>query len=551
MSEKQFLLIGVAIVILVVGAFGYLTYTEYQELQKLKGEVADLIKKIDGHREKIAKIKGLQEEINILDSEFEEQREKLPDSKELENLLEIISYLCTETGVDKPKRMKKQEVRGQPGAKAAVGGIEEIVYDCELDGKFFNFVKFLNWLEHYKRLIRVRTFALRGGGKKGEAKADRLQNPVLGYTLQLITYEYKAGEGAADRPREFNVEKPNIPKAEEIEIDSTKRDPFRFSLEVQPDGPVPPPVNGGVDIRGDGPEMDTALANAEERVGKLRARVLKIIGMPQASPEELRAVQAEFKDLEDVLKGLKPNSTPNRAKLETIKATLADVGKKMGELMQKLWKMVATKLNTEMGDLVTAKRYKEAVPPFLAFLAEFRDFERTGDMDKLLESVCDKVLNALERHVEENYEYDETIKLIEEIKRVLGPVASKPTNRVYKDFLERRDEKGNLVGGLAQVRKKAEDIKQFKGYKIDLRGVIWQPEPSSRVCIVLVPASLENKDDKRHVLREGDFIGMSKIADDRVRILEITPYKRVICGFRGLKIPLLLGEVERAKLGKK
>ncbi|MCI0341351.1 MAG: type 4a pilus biogenesis protein PilO [Planctomycetales bacterium] len=534
MSEKQFLIVVVALGVLVLGVFGFLSYKDYARIREIKAESTQLDDMLKVHKKKIERIPELKGEVAKLESKFEDQRKILPEVRDVTNLIEVMTYLCERAKLENPRDVQPLAKKEAGPKRAPTGEIEAILYTFEITGSFFNFVQFLNYLEHYQRFLRVRDFSISGGGDRGRKGVVEGVATDLKFKITLITYRYRPTEGPEPKKQWLPIEEPRIPPLAVIKLQPP--DPFVFSLvpvEVGPPagpGPVGPVVPPGHE------DFMKALADLQKRVRELSVEVIR--QGASAPPDKLRKMVEEYNtcraQVEALEKGAGVHGQEARTQLDNIKEDLKNVGARMKDIIKAFVLGEARRLKQELVALNEARRYREVLDPFLALVSETKTFERDASMDAELRPVLDEVVRALEQLVETEAAFKDVIEAHERLKKELKDIINKPTGAVFKVHLMDRIEK---------IRRKAEDIKKFLEKKILVKGAIWTPDAQWRVAIIILPQALaDQKNPGRHIFWEKDRVGRAEPAEEAIVLDEVTPMKRVYFRYKGLRIPLPVGE---------
>lgn len=539
MSEKQFLIVGALLVVLFVGLFGFLSYREYETYEALQAEVQALEAEITKYTDQINKINSLKADLDVLNQRFEKARKILPSDQELEGLITILNHLCKQTGMDYPRSLMKQKGSARPRAGAA-GDIEEILYDIELEGTFFNFVRFVNWLEHYKRHMRMRTVNITGGG--GEDSAIGLQDVPdyklnLKFSLTMATYRYTGQTDGSAAEAELRVDDAILDESERIELEAfQKRDPFIFGLKpTKVDGPVKPGEE--VDVTKDQDELLVKLNKALDDAKKLRHEVRKArqagdIPVYWDIINRFNALTKWFTDQE-----ARRDDTKKAAK--ELEVVIADIAKSMPVIVDRLIRERIDQVVAAADAAMEDARYGEAVTPLLTFLTEFADFDIPESNLPALSGVFDRVYQALTALVEQKSAYREAVDLIERIEAQMAPFTKRRglEGKTFADFIER----------LREVKLKAQNIKDFRSLGIIVSGLIWVPDETGRICIVESGNVRQSAARPRRIFVEGEVIGTVKDETDTVRISKVTQFKSVDFEFRGLTIAQPLGDPKDQK----
>ncbi len=538
MSEKQFLIVVVALGVLVLGVFGFLSYKDYARIREIKAESATLDDQLKVHKKKIELIPALKAEVIKLEGKFDEQRKFLPEVRDTNNLIEVMTYLCEEAKLNRPEDVQPEMKRETGPKRAPTGEIEPILYKIELSGSFFNFVQFLNLVEHYQRFLRVRDFTISGGGDRGKKGVVEGVAADLKFKLTLITYRFRPTEGPEPKRTWLTVEQPKIPKQDEVKLQVP--DPFVFSLTPVETGPGPGPgPEVGPTLPPGHDEFMKALADLQKKVRELSVEVIR--QGAAAPPDKLRKMVEDYNkcrtEVESFEKQVGLHGQEARAQLDTIKEDLKNVGARMKDIIRAFVTQECRRLKQELVSLNEARRYREVLDPFLALVGETKTFERDATMDAELKPVLDEVVRALEQLVETEAAFKDVIEAHERLKKELKEIIPRPTGAVFKV---------HLMDKIEKIRRKAEDIKKFLEKKIIVKGAIWTPDPQWRVAIIILPTTLADpKNTGRHIFWEKDRVGKAEPAEEAIVLEEVTPMKRVFFRYKGLRIPLPVGE-ERA-----
>jgi Tfp pilus assembly protein PilO len=525
------MIVGVSVVALFVVLFGWLTWGEWEEYQKIDAELKQLETEIAALNAKIVKIPDMRKTRDTLVERFEEKRKILPNKAERENLIEVISYLCEKTGMPAPLDYTPVDAKKGPGARQATGGIEEILYQVKLEGTFFAFIRFANWLEHYKRHIRIRTFAITGGGGVDTATKESVE---LKYDVLLVSYQYTGAAGAEDE-KALVLEEPKINPMELIEIEPDARDPFRFPLVLTVTTPGEPTGTVPGDQSKTEQELIRVLDEKLDIADRLRRDIVKqTTDTPMSKLKEILDAHMELTVFLSKTRALGPESGRRLAELRT---KVQELDGLIPQVLYPLWAKRIAEVTALVDDHTENRRYADVVLPTLALVSQFRDFSPNPQVEQGLAALFGKVTGALTALVEELSEYKRTIDLITQIDKEIGPLRNSKLTTLYARFLD----------SLKDIKKKAEDIKLFRELNIAVTGLIWGKEKQDRICIVhadkLAGTDPVGSKFRRRLFVEDEVVGTVKgSAADAVVIKSITRDKKVIFEFRKLSIAVELGD---------
>lgn len=172
------ILVASAVIALGSGAGVYLLQKKAGVLEQqntaLEGRVAKA-------RTKINKLPELRAERERAEARLVIAERILPSQEEIENLVDNLSEFARESGVviTEAAPFRQSGYRGgQGGAKK----FEEANFSLSIEGNFFQFVKFLNLLENYKRFIKVDGFTVKSGKDPGKPHEIELTFTTFTYT---------------------------------------------------------------------------------------------------------------------------------------------------------------------------------------------------------------------------------------------------------------------------------------------------------------------------------------------------------------------------------
>jgi type IV pilus assembly protein PilO len=175
----------------ILGAIGVLICAGYyfgfyqdsaQDLARLRGEEANLQRKLSEVRLIAGNIVAFQEEIEELEIKLKKALRQLPNKKQLEVLLTDISNLGKTAGVEIRSFQRQEEIFHDFYA--------EVPISIELDGEYHDIGKFFELLSGLKRIVNMG--ALKIGVAKESIDSTRLKVSGVATTFRFIG----AGAGA-------------------------------------------------------------------------------------------------------------------------------------------------------------------------------------------------------------------------------------------------------------------------------------------------------------------------------------------------------------------
>ena len=151
LSRLQRIIVAAAIVVLIVGGFVYFfCIPKYQEIDRLKDEVAKTEKKLAETKEKAAALDEYREKMEAARAKFTIVSRALPLKDEVPSLLTSVSQAGKDSGLTfllfEPKGEKKQDFYA------------EIPIKMELSGSYHDLGEFFDKLAGMSRIVNVREF---------------------------------------------------------------------------------------------------------------------------------------------------------------------------------------------------------------------------------------------------------------------------------------------------------------------------------------------------------------------------------------------------------
>jgi len=192
LTEKQRLLIGLAIVVVLLAVIGVLIWRDRIRIGEAREEIAGLDAKIAMHEKTTARKPKLRADL-LKEKRREPYRTRvLPDSPEAEQFLWMLKQKRAEAQVQILSTMRSET---SPGKAKAVGSCRPHGWTLTLVGSFFNLVRFINLLESQSRFVRVESFTLAPGGAGAEARK------TMKMTLALTAFSYAPATAAAKKKK--------------------------------------------------------------------------------------------------------------------------------------------------------------------------------------------------------------------------------------------------------------------------------------------------------------------------------------------------------------
>jgi Tfp pilus assembly protein PilO len=165
LSEKQLLIVTVAITVLLTGGLGFLIWSDLQKVEEEEKKIADLRTQIEAAQAEIDQIESREYRV-IANREISEKEVAfLPSQTEIENFWDVLERFAEESGVRISGISSKGQSRRSKKVKSTIQSVPQIM---SLTATTEEFLHFLNLLENYDRLISVVEYRLSRGGRTDE-----------------------------------------------------------------------------------------------------------------------------------------------------------------------------------------------------------------------------------------------------------------------------------------------------------------------------------------------------------------------------------------------
>lgn len=171
--EKTLVIVSIAVAFVVVAGLSALCYSKHRKIEGINKETSELRKQVQELQKKINLLPLLEEEMDELVEQIVEYEKILPDAKEVENLMIMLSEQANKSDCSVGD-FSLIETRRTMAARRSAGqaAYQKIKFECSVSSRklgkgYFSACKFLNLLETYKRFIAVDDFDIKGGKKEG------------------------------------------------------------------------------------------------------------------------------------------------------------------------------------------------------------------------------------------------------------------------------------------------------------------------------------------------------------------------------------------------
>jgi Tfp pilus assembly protein PilO len=204
-TEKQLVLITIAVAVLLTAGFGSLIWLDLQAIHKneITDEDAAAAEVTDAEQwGEIRKMQEIKRQMEVAQAEADlipkreidvivnreivnRDAQILPEIDDVNNLARTINDFAEQAGVTLTKI-------GDLSINVGGEAIKTMPVQLSLSGSFDQFLKFLNLFENVDRIINTRSFSLQGGKVVGQGRDRRAIHDIR---LDLVTYIYSPSVG--------------------------------------------------------------------------------------------------------------------------------------------------------------------------------------------------------------------------------------------------------------------------------------------------------------------------------------------------------------------
>jgi Tfp pilus assembly protein PilO len=252
LTEKQLLLLTIGITVLITGGLGFLIWSDLRTIDQEKAKKADLDHQIEAAEKEIA-LRPDREFRVIANREIADREVAfLPEEEEIENFWEVLERFAQDSGVKISEIAPSSIQRGGRGRKGGDSTISTVPQVLSLRGTTDEFLRFINMVENYERIINVSEYSISAADAPDE---DGKYRHGIRLALTTFTYSKKIANTIVSIPKyEEKRENPEVKKwLSRIKLQEketytlppfgNRRDPF-VSIRKRPStGPKDPNLN--------------------------------------------------------------------------------------------------------------------------------------------------------------------------------------------------------------------------------------------------------------------------------------------------------------------
>jgi len=328
LSEKQLLILTIGITVLLLSGLSWLIWSDLEAVEEEEAKIEQLEGQIAAAEKEIATIPEREYRV-IADREIADKEVAfLPSEEDIESFWEVLERFADEAGI------RISEISPSNMGRRGKGTIQSVPQMLTVRGTIDEFLRFINLVENYERIINVTEYNINAGK---EADEDGKVRHGIKLALTTFTYSKRIANTIVSIPQyEKKRQQPAVKRwLSKIKIQEKESYTLRTSL-----GRRDPFVSARRKIEelGD-PETGADRERAEARLESLA--------------ESVRTLAADI-DIEDTLR--------ERKDIFRLAQQVKENREKMGELARRIDRMRQDKL---IRDAILAERFRaEVIVPF-------------------------------------------------------------------------------------------------------------------------------------------------------------------------------------------
>ncbi len=339
LSEKQLLILTIGITVLLLSGLSWLIWSDLEAVEEEEAKIEQLEGQIAATEKEIATIPEREYRV-IADREIADKEVAfLPSEEDIESFWEVLERFADEAG------LRISEISPSNMGRRGKGTIQSVPQMLTVRGTIDEFLRFINLVENYERIINVTEYNINAGKEVDE---DGKVRHGIKLALTTFTYSKRIANTIVSIPQyEKKRQQPAVKRwLSKIKIQEKESYTLRTSL-----GRRDPFVSARRKIEDLGdPETGADRERAEARLESLA--------------ESVRTLAADI-DIEDTLR--------ERKDIFRLAQQVKENREKMGELARRIDRMRQDKL---IRDAILAERFRtEVLNPFERIKARIQQIE--------------------------------------------------------------------------------------------------------------------------------------------------------------------------------
>jgi len=198
LTEKQLLLLTIGITVLITAGLGFLIWSDFRTIDEEKVKIEDLGRQISAAEKEIALIPDREFRVIANREIADKEVAFLPEEEEIETFWEVLERFAAEAGVRiseiAPSGLSRN-ARARRGEQTTIITVPQVL---SLKGSIDEFLRFINMLENYERIINVVEYTVASGDMVDD---DGKVRHSIKLALNTFTYSKKIASTIVSIPK--------------------------------------------------------------------------------------------------------------------------------------------------------------------------------------------------------------------------------------------------------------------------------------------------------------------------------------------------------------
>jgi len=191
MNEKRLMQWIIGGSCLAAAGLGYFVWSEQENLDAARENVASLRSQIDSSRQQLSCLAAMEKDVIVLRETEQAIKEILPDDKDLNNFVRDLQRFSQDTEVHFTQVKKKDLNAAKSKTPEA---FEKVAYEISMEADAFQTLAFIDRVESHTRFLRVPSITLSASPRKTIEERGVPRHKIK---LDIETFVYKPQAGAA------------------------------------------------------------------------------------------------------------------------------------------------------------------------------------------------------------------------------------------------------------------------------------------------------------------------------------------------------------------
>ena len=254
-DRKKILIFTIAGGVLILGALGYLSWSDWDEKNTVEQESRDLEAKIARAEAEIAKVAAVENRVLILRNSLKSQVGILPDTTKIHGFVDKLTEFAKAAGVSIESLDDSSARRLRTSRKKAKEAFERVTYKLSIRGDMDRLLRFFDMFENkYERFVRIPDFKVSRDSMMTQHSTAQARELPLVVSMKLETYVYnpkaKGYEQVPIRQEAAKIER--LRRQGDLDRGSSEMEVAVYAFTPKPDrrDPFVDPRSAGSDVIG-------------------------------------------------------------------------------------------------------------------------------------------------------------------------------------------------------------------------------------------------------------------------------------------------------------